>query len=376
MRRRLGLIVNPVAGMGGAVGLKGTDSDEIVRLARARGAVPLAPRRAAEALAVLAASLGDRLLVVAAPGDMGEAAALAAGLAVETTAPPAAGETTAADTEAAARVMRQRVVELILFAGGDGTARNLAAAVGEEVGDRVPVIGIPAGVKMHSAAYATNPRAAGELAVRFLELRLPVRPAEIMDVDETAFRRGEVAAQLYGYLSVPHDRALVQGMKVGRVNSDEAALDALATEVIDRIEPNRLYVLGPGSTTRAIARRLGLDKTLLGVDVLCDGRLVAVDADETTLLGLLDGRKTTVIVSPIGGQGHILGRGNQQISPAVLRRAGPASLLVVATPQKLDSLQGRPLRVDSGDAELDRMLSGYMRVVTGYRNEAVCRVAG
>jgi predicted polyphosphate/ATP-dependent NAD kinase len=372
MRRRLGLIVNPVAGMGGAVGLKGTDSEEIVRLARARGAVPLAPRRAAEALAVLAASLGDRLLVIAAPGDMGEAAALAAGLAVETTGPPAAGETTAADTGAAARIMRQSGVELILFAGGDGTARNLAAAVGEEVA----VVGIPAGVKMHSAAYATSPRAAGELAVRFLEARLPVRPAEVMDVDETAFRRGEVAAQLFGYLSVPHDRALVQGMKVGRVNSDEAALDSLAAEVIDRLEPGRLYVLGPGSTTRAIARRLGLDKTLLGVDVLCDGRLVAIDADEATLLGLLDGRQATVIVSPIGGQGHILGRGNQQISPAVLRRAGSASLLVVATPQKLDSLEGRPLRVDSGDAALDGMLSGYARVVTGWRNESVCRIAG
>ena len=372
MRRRLGLIVNPVAGMGGAVGLKGTDTAEIVRLARARGAVPLAPRRAAEALSVLAAGLGDRLLVIAAPGAMGEAAARDAGLAVETTGPPAEGETAASDTEAAARTMRQSGVELILFAGGDGTARNLVAAVGEEVA----VVGIPAGVKMHSAAYATNPRAAGELAVRFLDHGLPLRPAEIMDIDETAFRHGEVVAELFGYLSVPYDRTLVQGLKVGRVNSDEAALYSLASEVTDRIEPGRLYLLGPGSTTRAIARRLGLDKTLLGVDVLCDGRLVAVDADETTLLGLLDGRKATVIVSPIGGQGHILGRGNQQISPAVLRRAGTGGLLIVATPQKLDSLEGRPLRVDSGDAELDRVLCGYARVVTGWRNEAVCRIAG
>jgi predicted polyphosphate/ATP-dependent NAD kinase len=196
-----------------------------------------------------------------------------------------------------------------------------------------------------------------------------------MDIDEELYRQGSVAARLYGYLSVPYHRDLMQGAKVGRVNSDAAAVEAIAEEVLDRLEPGRCYVLGPGTTTRAIARRLGLEKTLLGVDVIRDGRIVAADANEATLLAAIDPGEATVIVTPIGGQGHILGRGNQQISPAVVRRLGRARLLVVATPEKLASLQGRPLLVDTGDPALDRDLAGYIRVITGYRAEAVCPVS-
>jgi predicted polyphosphate/ATP-dependent NAD kinase len=260
---------------------------------------------------------------------------------------------------------------MILFAGGDGTARDLYASIGETV----PAIGIPAGVKMHSAVYATTPRAAGELAVRFLRDGLPVRPVEVMDLDEEAYRREAVAARLHGFLSMPFHRDLVQGVKSGRVNSDMAALEAIASEIEERLEPGRLYILGPGTTVRAIVRRLGLEKTLLGVDLLCNRRIICADVGEQAVLAAVQERPASAIVTPIGGQGHFLGRGNQQISPTVLRQIGREHIIVVATPQKLASLGGRPLRVDTGDSALDQALSGYVRVVTGYRTEAVCPVS-
>lgn len=370
-RARLGLIVNPIAGMGGSVGLKGTDSAEILQEARSRGAVGRAPQRAAEALRVIAASLGDGAEFVAAAGEMGEQVARAVGLPVSVVPGGRSGATTAADTERAAAEMAASGVIMILFAGGDGTARNLHSAIGEAL----PTVGIPAGVKMHSAVYATTPHAAGELTVRFLRDGLPVRAVEIMDIDEQAYRSGAVAARLYGFLSMPFHRDLVQGVKSGWVNSDFAALEAIASEIEERLEPDRLYVLGPGTTVRAIARRLGLEKTLLGVDLLCNRRMICLDVGEPALLAAVKGRRVSVIVTPIGGQGHFLGRGNQQISPTVLRRVSREDIIVVATPQKLASLAGRPLRVDTGDSALDRALCGYVRVVTGYHTEAICPVS-
>ncbi|MFO1060368.1 MAG: ATP-NAD kinase family protein [Dongiaceae bacterium] len=374
---RLGLVVNPIAGMGGAVGLKGTDTPEILSRARALGAQPRAALRAGQALQVVAAALGGRVTVLAPGGAMGEDAARAAGLAVEPLPGGGAagetgpGETGPADTERAAAALAAAGVELLLFCGGDGTARDVCRAIGE----RLPAVGIPAGVKMHSAAYATGPRAAGELAVRFLADGRPVRPPQVMDIDEDAFRAGAVAARLYGYLAVPYHRELLQGAKAGRVNSEPAALDAIAAEVGDRLRPGRVYLLGPGSTTAAIAGRLGWPKTLLGVDAYADGTRIAADAGEAALLAAIAGRPATAVVTPIGGQGHVLGRGNQQLGPALIRAIGRAGLVVVATPQKLASLQGRPLRVDTGDPALDADLVGHVRVITGYRTEAVCPVA-
>jgi predicted polyphosphate/ATP-dependent NAD kinase len=370
---RLGVLVNPIAGMGGAVGLKGTDTPEILRRAQALGAEPRAALRAEQALHHVAEALAGRVSVLAPGGAMGEIPAGAAGLAV-TLLPGGGGvgETGPGDTERAAVALAAAGVDLLLFCGGDGTARDICRAIG----DKVPAVGVPAGVKMHSAVYATNPRAAGELAARFLAGGLPLRPAEVMDIDEEAFRAGAVAARLYGYLAVPYDRELLQGAKAGRVNSEPAALDAIAAEVAERMRPGHIYLLGPGSTTGAIARRLGLEKTLLGVDAYQDGRLIVADAGETALLAAIAGRQATAIVTPIGGQGHVLGRGNQQLGPAVIRAIGRAGLMVVATPQKLASLQGRPLRVDTGDPALDADLAGHIRVITGYHTEAVCPIAG
>ena len=246
---RLGLIVNPIAGLGGRVGLKGTDSARVVREALRLGGRPEAPARAEVALGGLLRAGGAGAQVLAAPGAMGAESAAAAGVGAAVVGERA--ETTGAeDTVRASRAMEEAGADLILFAGGDGTARDVHRAIGT----RVPVVGIPAGVKMHSAVYATSPLAAGTLAGRYLlERDLPLREAEVMDIDEDAFREGSLSASLYGYMQVPYLRALVQGAKSGSEPSDEAAAAAVASEVASRIDPDRLYVLGPGTTLRAIA---------------------------------------------------------------------------------------------------------------------------
>ena len=388
-RKQLGLIVNPVAGLGGRVGLKGSDGREIVARALALGAVREAPGRARLALARLA-SLRETIELITCPGEMGADEARACGfepVAIDSMggAPsaafgpplhPAAQETTAADTIAAARAMAEMGVDLLLFAGGDGTARNVLDAVGA----RIPVLGIPAGVKIHSAVYATTPAAAGDLAAHFLGTRSSatrVRECEVMDIDEEAFRAGRISAGLYGYLRVPFERALLHSAKMGSVAGDAATLAGIAADVVNDMRPGVLYIVGPGTTTRAVVERLGLVKTLLGVDVVCDGRLVAADATEHDLLDLLSGAVPSgahIVVTVIGGQGHIFGRGNQQVSPAVIRACGVANITVVATQSKLLSLQGRSLLCDSGDPDLDTQLSGYAKVITGPGERTMYRV--
>jgi predicted polyphosphate/ATP-dependent NAD kinase len=373
MTRTLGLIVNPIAGMGGRVGLKGTDGPQTVAQARALGAVPLSATRAAQALAVIAQANIPGLEVLTAPGAMGEAIARGLGWTPQVIGQSLSGDSSAADTERAATAMAAQGVDLLLFAGGDGTARNICHAIGTSV----PAIGIPTGVKMHSAVYATSPRAAGEVVVWALITNAATREAEVMDIDEEAFRQGIVSARLYGALRVPVARGLLQGLKSGRGGGEPAELAAIAADVVAHPlqAPDRVSIIGPGSTTRAILDQMGLPSTLLGVDVLYRGDVLRHDATERELLGYLAQTPGQVIVTPIGGQGFLFGRGNQQISAEVLRRVGLENIIVVATPSKLSSLAGGPLRVDTGDEELDALLRGYRRVVTGYGMETVYAVA-
>jgi len=366
---RLGMIVNPIAGMGGAVGLKGSDTSEIISRARELGATPKSPLRAGEALAAIAAGNADIEIIVA-PGNMGEAEARAAGF-----EPRVVGTRTGIDTNAehsvsAAVEMADLEVDLLIFAGGDGTARDMVRAIG----DCIPVVGIPAGVKMHSAVYATNPRAAARMVLRYLQGGVPVRELEVMDIDEAAFREGAVSAKLYGYLNVPHLPDLIQGTKAGGLSSDRVAIKGIATRIVEAMTPGRLYILGPGTTMRAVAEKLCVEKTLLGVDLVRDGARIASDVGEKEILAALDGG-ATIAVTPIGGQGHFFGRGNQQISARVISRVGIEHITVAATVEKITSLRDNLLHVDTGDAELDASLCGWRRVITGYKTDTVCRVS-
>lgn len=369
---RIGLIVNPIAGLGGRVGLKGTDGRATVRRAIRLGAIAEAPGRASVALRwVHASSSETEILSFSDP--MGASESIASGLVTTVIGEPRASDTTSLDTARAATCMVEAGVDLVLFAGGDGTARDVFDAVG----DRAACLGIPAGVKIQSAVFATSPTVAGQLAGRFVSPGSPstrIREAEVMDIDEEAVRADRVSSKLYGYLRVPYERGAIQGAKAGSEAGDEISMDGIASDVINGMHRDTIYVLGPGTTTRAIMRKLGVPKTLLGVDAVLDRQRIGADLTEAGLLELLGARPAQIVVTAIGGQGHIFGRGNQQISPAVIRRVGIDNVRVVATRNKLLSLGGKPLLVDTGDEELDRALRGHVQVVTGLKERIVVEV--
>ncbi len=372
MHKKLGFIINPVAGMGGKVGLKGTDGQEALAEARSRGARPEAPRKALEALKVIGQTK-DQVELLTCPGAMGEDVALEAGFSprIISTWDEGKENTTAEDTRRAAEVMIEERVELILFAGGDGTARDIYDAVGT----KIPVLGIPAGVKIHSAVFAVSPRKAGQLTALFLEGKvLDCRQMEVMDIDEEAFRQGRVEARLYGYLQVPIEEQLMQGAKSGRVEVEEEALKSIAQRVIDDMEDGIFYIIGPGTTTAAIMEQLNLSATLLGVDIIRNKELLAYDVGEKEILEMLDRGPARIVVTIIGGQGYIFGRGNQQISAEVIEKVGKENIIVVAARGKILSLKPKLLRVDSGREEIDEMLQGFIKVRTGYFEEMLCRV--
>jgi predicted polyphosphate/ATP-dependent NAD kinase len=369
--KTLGLIVNPVAGMGGRVGLKGTDGAEIQRICRQMGAKPEAPGRAAEALKQLE-PIRDQVEIVTYPYDMGEDEAKAAGFTPRVIGTIEKDCTTFQDTRRAAEELKREGVDLILFAGGDGTARDVYAAVQ----DTVVALGIPAGVKIHSAVFATTPRTAGQLVLQyFLGKARQLKEAEVMDIDEEAFRQGRVSAELFGYLKIPYEKNLVQSMKAGRASSEESDLEMISYYICDEMQPDVLYILGPGTTIRGIKNRLNPDNTLLGVDVALDKKIIARDVSEQALLELMDAKPAKIVVTVIGGQGYIFGRGNQQISSRVIRQAGRENILVVATKDKITALAGKPLLVDTGDEETNAYLAGYMRVIAGYYEQFVFRVS-
>ena len=303
---------------------------------------------------------------------MGEEACSSAGISPEIINHNNRSQTGPEDTQQAAKAMAAAGVDLILFAGGDGTARDLFNAIGEQV----PTLGVPAGVKIHSAVYAVNPKSAGELVLLFLKRKLmKMRLSEVMDIDENAFRNGIVRAKLYGYLRVPEESRFVQNVKAGGIVSEAESTQGIISEIIDTMEDSNCYFfIGPGTTTRGILETLGLKNSLLGVDVILRKKLVANDVSAHQLMALIDDHSAKIIVTVIGGQGHIFGRGNQQLSPPIIRKVGRDNIVIIATKEKLVSLGGRPLLVDTGDSALDQNLSGYMKVTTGYANYVMYKV--
>lgn len=425
----IGLVVNPVAGVGGPAGLAGSDGADVQALAAARGAHSRAQERATVALEMLAAR-HPSLVVVTAAGTMGADAVRAAGLDARVVYDPASDATPshpapspsagvssggspvpadrgthAADTSAAVRAIAAAGATLVLVAGGDGTLRDAAAGLsgfdhavqmsagnsdaGRDRGasadiresdrrvcpadaasgladEKTPaVLGIPSGVKMYSPVFAVSPRAAGALAADWLDGGLPTVEREVLDIDEAAMRHARVEPRLYGMLRVPHRAGRTQSRKAATPASEAAAVRAAARGVVKRMLPGVRYLLGPGGTTAEVAGQLGIRKSPLGVDVVLDGRRLLEAASEEQLLAEAAKGPAQAVVTVIGGQGFLLGRGNQQLSASVIRALGDDPILVVAPEQKLIDLQGRPLLVETGDPELDQHLSGHIRIVTG-----------
>lgn len=375
---KLGLIINPMAGIGGSVGLKGSDGRDIVEQALAQGAQPKAGERVRLAVAPLAGVVSQPILTVA--GAMGADVLAQAGIDYEVVMQTSAA-TSASDTYQAVLRLCENNIDLLLFAGGDGTARDVLDALNAcGRAESLPVVGIPAGCKIHSAVYAVTPARAGEL-VALLEQGEPLalKQAEVMDLDEAAYRAGKVSASCYGYLSVPVDEARMQAMKQGGVNHEALALQDIASDVVEHMEDEVLYFIGAGTTTAAVMDELDLPNTLLGVDVVLNRQLIASDVDEQAMLGLLNddahkNRSAKIIVTAIGGQGHVFGRGNQQFSPAVIAKVGSRNIIVIATNEKLRSLHGRPLLLDSGSVQLDQELAGIRQIVTGYEQRTLYKL--
>jgi predicted polyphosphate/ATP-dependent NAD kinase len=370
----IGLVVNPLAGLGGGLAMKGSDGEVLRALAEtilpARGSRAI--ERTVRALRELAACTAPVRFSCWA-GNMGEEALRQAGIHTTVLGSARSSLTSATDTRLAARELYASGVDILLFAGGDGTARDIL----DVIGTRCPVLGVPAGVKMQSGVFAVSPEAAGSLLRRLAEGGLVgVKAREVRDIDEEAARRDVVRSRYYGELLVPGEGEYLQQTKIGgREDADLAAADIASWQVAS-MAPGHTYLIGPGSTTAAIMAELGLANTLLGVDVVRDRELVASDADEQRLLQVLG--KTTapasIIVTAIGGQGHLFGRGNQQFSPAVIRRVGLDNIIIVAAKSKIAGLGGRPLLVDTNDVALDGEFCGLRTVCTGYDDYLLYRV--
>ncbi|MBB5212019.1 ATP-NAD kinase family protein [Microbulbifer hydrolyticus] len=380
--KKLGLIINPWAGVGGPAGLKGSDGAETVARALQAGIEPQSHKRAAVALHALQ-PFCDALEIVTFAGDMGEALARELGFPVQVVGAAEAGRSTPDDTEAAAKAIRAAGADLIVFAGGDGTARNMVNALG----DGFPVLGIPAGVKMHSACFAISPKAGGEVLRRLMAGELvDLHQREVRDIDEKSFREGRVSTRYYGELLVPEEGHFLQAVKNAGREVEELAVADIAAEIVEEMDeqdPDTLYIFGPGSTTLAVLSELGAEGTLLGVDLWRNGALVAADVNAVQIQDAITSHRSVspdnpvrIVLTAIGGQGHLIGRGNQQLTPSVLQTVGRDNLMVVATKTKITELGGRPLLVDSGDPSLDEAWSGFIPVVTGYRDEILYPLSG
>jgi predicted polyphosphate/ATP-dependent NAD kinase len=375
---RIGFIINPIAGMGGRVGLKGTDrvAAEALRL----GAAPIANVRAIEALKRLKDLLDGAAKAPAvewftASATMGEDALRATGFSAVKRVQDATVQPSAEDTRAAVQKFMAVGVDLVLFCGGDGTARDICAITEE----RTPILGIPSGVKMYSGVFGVTPTRTAESLWRYLTQEIGLASAEILDLDEEKYRRDEWAVRLYMSARTPFESTYVQSAKAMIASMDEDAIKKdIAAHLGEEIEarPGALILLGPGSTVQAVGRALHIDKTLLGIDAIADGKIAGKDLSERQILELL-GRfgERRLVLSPIGAQGFVLGRGNQPLSPAVIRRIGLDNIILIATPAKL--ARTPLLRFDTGDPALDSDLISrrFLPAVVGYHRTRLVKTS-
>ena len=375
MASKIGLIVNPIAGMGGKVGLKGTDN--VIEEAIKRGAKPIAPLKTEETLKEFLSKFksNDKIKWYTCSNDMGANELRKTGIKNLEIVYKAKDETTKSeDTTNACKKLIEKKVDLILFCGGDGTARDIFSVVK----NKIPILGIPSGVKMHSGVFGVNTSATAKMLYEFINNRLTIGDAEIMDLNEEKYRKGEWNIKLFGIAKGIVEPTYVQvGKTYYESVSDNEIKDELAEHIIDEIDqnPNFLYLFGPGGTIDYIAKKMNIENTLLGIDAVFNGKIIDRDLNEEEILKLLNKySKAKVILSPIGAQGFILGRGNLQLSPRVIKKIGIENIIIVSTPSKLMSTP--VIRVDTGNKELDHifMKKEFMMVVIGYRLSRVVKI--
>jgi predicted polyphosphate/ATP-dependent NAD kinase len=367
----VGLIINPIAGVGGRIGLKGSDDAKQIWEKLEIGEGEKVSQDRTRRFLVTISDLKEKTCFLTYNGEMGEDVLKELDFDFEVIGKSKEDKPTREDTKKAAKEFLERGVKLIVFIGGDGTACDVFDAVK----DKIPLLAVPSGVKMHSACFALNPEIAGMIFKQYHNGELNLTQAEVMDIDEEAFRAGRLSAELRGMVTVPYLRAAFQGGKMSSPSSFDEKHDqmVIAERVNDDMIRDTLYLLGSGSTCKAVADYLKLEKTLLGIDALYNRKLIALDLNEKQLLELLDQYpKSKIIVTVIGNQGFVFGRGNQQFSPAVIKQVGIDNIILIATVSKLEKTE--KLRVDTGDLELDKELLGFIRVVTSYHEDILMRI--
>ncbi len=374
---KLGLLVNPIAGMGGRVGLKGTDG--VVEEAIRRGAEPVAPGRGLEFLAALSRIVSVNQLqldIVTCPSEMGERITEESGFEAQVIDVQVSKDTEAKDTRQCVVALYRAGVRFLVFVGGDGTARDILDAVNSNDLDDLMVLGVPSGVKMYSGIFVINPADAAEVVRLTSERTATSAEFEVMDADEEVIREDRFIIRLYGYLKGPAVPARFQGAKQASPETadEQEAQGAIARYVVDSMEQDGTYVLGPGTSVKTVTDLLGVRKTTLGVDLYHKGK-IHNDVNEQMILNLVDVFENAwIIVSPIGHQGILFGRGNQQISPSIIERVGKDQILVICTPTKLRGIEGGTLKVDTGDQNIDKMLRGFIRVITDYNEIRLVKI--
>jgi len=372
----LGLIINPISGMGGSVGLKGTDGRKTLEKAISLGAEPNALNRTKQFLEQLK-SVKSKLYFITCPKYMGAYALDELGFTYEVIEDKIFQDyeqiydTTAENTKKAAEQLKNNPkVEIIIFVGGDGTARDIQTIIGKSK----PCLGIPAGVKIYSSVFTVNPIVAANLILRFLWDELPLIEAEVLDIDEEKFRKGKLVSELHGYLLVPYAPDFSQRSKMGSPESDLDNQERIAKRIVENLQEEIDYLIGPGTTTKAITDLLDQEKSVLGVDLLQDKKIVAMDMNETEILNRLKENPCKIILSPIGRQGFILGRGNLQISPEVIKTVGIENIIIISTKYKLHNIPNQILRIDTRDPNLDEKMKGFYRVIVDYDEIRICEV--
>ena len=372
----IGFIVNPISGMGGSVGLKGTDGEKILQQAIELGAEPNAKNRAREFLKELE-SIKLKLKFITCPENMGALILKEFNFKYEQVSHPLFNDIKGLFTSkaehtivAAGKMKDVSDLKLIVFFGGDGTARDIVKAVDKDI----PCLGIPAGVKIYSSVFSLNPRIAASIVMQFLWDEIPLRESEVLDIDEEEYRKGNLVSKLYGYLLTPYNPDFSQRSKMATPDSDLNNQERIAKKIVEDLERETCYLLGPGTTTKAITDLLNQKKTVLGIDLLLNNIIIAQDLNERRILEFIDGKKVKIITSLIGRQGFLFGRGNLQFTPQVLKKIGPNNVIIIATKFKLMNIPNQILRIDTRDPKLDDELKGFYRVIVDYDELKICKV--
>jgi len=280
-------------------------------------------------------------------------------------------DSTPKHTEIASEIMKNNNdLNLLLFVGGDGTARNIVNTLGVHK----PCLGIPAGVKIFSGVFSLNPRKASLIIIQFLYGEIPVKKMEVLDIDENEYRKGNLVSKLYGYLITPYAPDLSQTYKSGTPASDLNNQERIAKRIVEILENEVYYLLGPGTTIKNITDHLNQEKTLLGIDLLLNKKVIARDLNEQRIIDLIDKKEAKIIISLTGHQGFLFGRGNLQFSSNVLKIISPKDIIIVSTKFKLQNILNQILRIDTRDVELDNKLKGLYKIIVDYDEIRICKV--